>query len=96
MTNHKTTESIIQENGTYCFVCGKPAVHTHHCLHGTRRNKADMYGLTVRLCWECHEGSKGVHNNHALDLALERVAQTRFENKYGHEKWMEEFGKSYL
>jgi hypothetical protein len=29
-------------------------------------------------------------------LHLQQVAQTRFEEIYGHELWMKEFGKNYL
>lgn len=93
-------KSIIQEDGTNCFVCGKPAVHTHHCIHTPRgaRDKADAYGLTVRLCWSCHEGPTGCHgtNGAYLDKALEKIAQKRFELTWGHDKWMEVFGKNYL
>lgn len=93
-------KSIIQEDGTNCFVCGRPAVHTHHCIHTPRgaRDKADAYGLTVRLCWSCHEGSTGVHgaNGAYLDKALEKIAQKRFELTWGHDEWMKVFGKNYL
>lgn len=94
------SKSIIQDDEKHCFVCGKPAVHTHHCIHAPRgaRDKADKYGLTVRLCWDCHEGTFGVHGSKGayLDKALEKVAQKRFELTYGHEMWMEVFGKNYL
>lgn len=93
-------KSIMQTDDNRCFVCGKPAVHTHHCIHAPRgaRDKADKYGLTVRLCWECHEGSMGVHgtNGAYLDKALQRIAQKAFEIHWGHDKWMEVFGKNYL
>jgi hypothetical protein len=29
-------------------------------------------------------------------LHLQQVAQRAFEEKYGHELWMQEFGKNYL
>lgn len=94
------SKSIIQDDEKHCFVCGKPAVHTHHCIHTPRgaRDKADAYGLTVRLCWSCHEGPTGCHgtNGAYLDKALEKIAQKRFELTYGHDKWMEVFGKNYI
>lgn len=94
------SKSIIQDDEKHCFVCGKPAVHTHHCIHAPRgaRDKADKYGLTVRLCWDCHEGTFGVHGSKGayLDKALEKIAQKRFELTYGHQMWMEVFGKNYL
>ena len=94
------SKSIIQDDEKHCFVCGKPAVHTHHCIHAPRgaRDKADKYGLTVRLCWDCHEGTFGVHGSKGayLDKALEKIAQKRFELTYGHQMWMEVFGKNYI
>ena len=40
----------------------------------------------------------GVHgkNGHELDLRLKRECQQRFEELYGHEKFMEVFKKNYL
>lgn len=77
-----------------CFVCSRiGSTDVHHMLHGTRRAKADEYGLTVNLCPNCH---RQIHDKGINDLALEKLAQRQFERKYGHHKWMLEFGKSYL
>jgi len=77
-----------------CHICGYGGeVETHHCLHGSRGKKADEYGLTVTLCRKCHQN---LHDRGLHDLDLEQEAQRRFEEQYGHEKWMAEFGKNYL
>lgn len=38
----------------------------------------------------------GVHFNPGLDRRLKRECQEEFEALYGHRKFMEVFGKSYL
>lgn len=77
-----------------CYICGRSGVlHRHHCLHGSRRKMADRYDLTVYLCPDCH---RELHDHGTGDLMLERLAQKHFEDQYGHEKYMEIFGKNYL
>lgn len=89
------TRSIIKggNNRDECFLCFRPAKDRHHCLHGSRRHKAEEWGLTVWLCPRCHQL---LHDTGLNDLFLEQVAQKSFEEKYSHELWMEEFGKNYL
>ena len=77
-----------------CFLCGsRNNLQKHHCHHGIRRKAADRFDLCVWLCAHCHQllHDKGLH-----DRDLQMVAQKHFEMKYGHEKWMEIFGKNYL
>lgn len=80
-------------NSEECFLCPRMATDKHHCLHGIRRKKADEWGLTVNLCRVCHSL---LHDKGLNDLFLEQTAQMVFEEKYGHELWMQEFGKDYL
>lgn len=82
-----------------CYICGSTYnLHTHHCLFGKNREKADKYGLTVVLCQEHHEGACGVHGKHGhrLDIALKCLAQSAFVRRYGQELWDKEFGRNYL
>ena len=37
-----------------------------------------------------------LHDQGIGDLHLEQLGQRHFEDKYGHEKFMEVFGKNYL
>ena len=77
-----------------CFFCRRSgALHRHHCLHGIRRKAADKYDLTVYLCPQCHAE---LHDHGKGDLYLEQLAQRYFEARYGHKRFMEEFGKNYL
>lgn len=81
-----------------CMVCQNPNVHIHHCIHGTANRKlADKYGLIVPLCQEHHTGRHGVHFDKDFDLALKKLAQEKFEGKYGANiSFRDIFGKSYL
>lgn len=95
-----------------CFLCREEAdskgyfgelrhtgLHKHHFLHGVKdRKKAEHFGLWAYVCQERHHeyGPEAPHVNKAVDLHLQQVAQRAFERKYGHEKWMAEFGKNYL
>ena len=88
------THSLIDNNKGVCFICGRRGVtHRHHCLHGSRRKQAEKFKLTVYLCQRCHQE---LHDHGVYDLELEQLAQKKFEEVYGHEKFMEVFGKNYL
>ena len=53
--------------------------------------------MVVDLCGIHHNlSSEGIHFNKDLDLKVKREYQTRFEEKYGHEKFMEVFKRNYL
>lgn len=68
----------------------------HHAIHGTaNRRLSDKYGLTVHLCTSCH-GRLHDMEGHPGDLFLKQEAERAFSKKYGHDKWFEVFGKSYL
>ena len=98
--------SIIQTKATKeCFLCriekdvaNTKNLHRHHFMHGTANKRlAEHWGLWGYLCLEHHTvGPEAVHNNNEKDLFLMQVAQGRFEKLYGHDKWMDIFGKNYL
>lgn len=80
-------------------MCGDTQnLHTHEVFFGSaNRKKSIQYGLQVKLCPKHHNmSSKGVHFDKVLDTHLKKFAQTKFEEKYGHEKFMEVFKKNYL
>lgn len=105
------TKSILQTEKE-CILCRKrlelwhmpqlplsaEGLERHHVMHGTaNRAKAEEWGLWVWLCHGHHTGGKeSVHMNREADLELIQTAQRAFEERYSHEKWMEEFGKNYL
>ena len=88
-------KSIITDDVTTCFICGRPASDIHHCLHGTaNRRWADKYDLVVGLCQACH---MGVHDKGINDEILKMAAQTAFEKKCGSRiEFINIFGKNYL
>ncbi len=76
-------------------------LHKHHLIHGRYgafRKKAEHYGLWAYMCHERHHehGPESPHGNAGVDLALKQLAQRSFEEKHGHDKWMQEFAKNYL
>lgn len=81
-----------------CLVCGSPYIEMHHVFYGTaNRSVSDKYGYVVPLCNYHHTGADGVHGgNKSLDDYLKRMMQERFEQTYSRERFIEEFGKSYL
>ena len=92
----KYPPSIIASHMDRCFFCGAYGVEIHHIMGGANRKNSTKYGLVVPLCRGCHTGDNGVHMNRDRNDALKRIAQTKFEQKYSHDKWMEVFNKNYL
>lgn len=78
-----------------CFITGASAeLDKHHCFHGPRRKAAEKWGCWV---WLQHDVHMDLHQrNIALDREIKAACQIRFEELYGHEKFMQVFGKSYL
>ena len=92
----KYPASIITSRMDRCFICGAYGVEIHHIMGGANRKNSTKYGLVVPLCRGCHTGDNGVHMNRDRNDALKRIAQSRFEQKYSHDEWMEVFGRNYL
>ena len=92
------SKSIMQETKE-CYITGcKDNLHKHHIMHGiANRKKAEKWGCWVWLRADWHNMSDyGVHQDHNLDLCLKQTCQKKFEKLYGHDKWMEVFGRNYL
>ena len=90
-------KSIIQKDGSRCFICGRvTGLECHHILGGPNRKWSDAYGLTVMLCQEHHTGKNGAQYNRQLGDSLKRLAQIAFEARYSHDDWMKIFRKNYL
>ena len=89
-----------ERNGYYGELC-HTGLHKHHFIYGrfgAFRKKAEHYGLWAYVCAERHHehGPEAPHCNSKVDEHLKRVAQQALEEKYGHERWMKEFGRNYL
>lgn len=87
-------ESIIHDSDE-CYICGRYATDTHHCLHGSMRRLADADGLTVRLCRDCH---RNLHDKGWYDRDLQKLAQERWMEYYHLTEgdFRSRYGKSYL
>jgi hypothetical protein len=92
-------KSILQKDMSECFICGTTRnLVTHEIFYGSaNREKSIRYGAYVRLCTRHHTTSNyGVHFNPKLNEDLRKMAQKKLEEMYGHEWFMETFGKNYL
>lgn len=94
----KYPPSILTDNLQECYLCKTTVqVEVHHVFHGANRSNATKYGCVIGLCRKHHTcGKQSVHRNNMLDEQLKQMAQTKFEEIYGHDKFMEVFHKSYL
>jgi len=83
---------------SFCHVCGRSGAEVHHIFYGPYRSLSEKYGLKTGLCPMHHRYMKtGVHGgNRELDIRLKREGQQAFERLYGHERYMEVFGRNYL
>jgi len=88
------TDSILQTEKE-CYVSGSRVnLDKHHVYHGPRRDAAEQWGCWV---WLRHDIHMNLHQRDPeLNRWLERECQTAFEERFGHEKFMVIFGKSYL
>ena len=90
-------KSIVQKDGSRCFICGRmTGLECHHILGGPNRKWSDDYGLTVMLCHEHHTGKDGAQYNRKTGDSLKRLAQIAFEARHSHDEWMQAFRKNYL
>lgn len=87
-----------------CAICGRNGMgdplEKHHIFGGAYRGKSERYGLTVYLCgMRCHrEGEGAVHRNIDVNRELKRRGQEKAmaEQGWTEERFIREFGKSYL
>lgn len=95
----KRNKSIVQKEMDRCFICGTPYdLHTHEIFFGTanRQNSID-WGCYIRLCgWHHNMSDNSVHFNNKMRKDTQAFTQKKFEELYGHDKFMEIFHKSYI
>lgn len=97
-------DSILQEDKTVCFLCGKNAnlepLDCHHIFGAANRKKSEKYGLKVYLHHhQCHIfGKDSVHKNNEVNQALKAQAQQMAMEYYGWtvDEFRNIFGKNYL
>lgn len=95
-----STKSIITNYENRCYMCGSSRLlEKHHVFGGAYRSKSEKYGLTVRLCHNCHnEPPMGVHHNAERMQRLKARSQMKAMVHYGWsvEDFVGMFGKNYL
>ena len=79
-----------------CWVChSTQALDPHHCFGAANRPVSEKYGLVVWLCVPDHTGNekdrKGVHFNKPLRFELKQYAQSKFEEVYSRQEFMDIF-----
>ena len=96
-------ESIMQEDRSYCYLCGRNGngdpLEEHHCLGGANRKLSEQDGLKVYLCGNrCHRnGPNAAHQNAGTANFLKAKAQSAWEATYGtREDFMGRYGRNYL
>ena len=86
--------SILQEDDSKCFLCGKHfKLDKHEAFGGSNRQKSMQWGLVYYLCRKCH--SKADIDEIIRDY-LHDYARQIFIKKYVEKLFLKEFGKNYL
>ena len=91
--------SIMQDDTSVCYLCGRSAVKLdrHEPLQGPNRQKSKRYGLWVSLCHRpCHLDV--AHGDPETMNWLKRQAQIDAMNYYGWttEQFIELFGRNFI
>ena len=97
------TKSIIQEDSSKCFLCGRNGsgdpLECHHIFFGaSNRKHSDEDGLVVYLCGDrCHRNGKLSAHKSAVTAELLKVeAQKAYEDRHTREEFVQRYGKNYL
>lgn len=79
-----------------CVHCGKGNnLHRHHIYPGSFRNASEKYGLTIYLCFNCHDQ---IHRDPQMMKTYQNYYQ-RLAMNYYHwsiEDWIQNIGKNFL
>ena len=96
------TKSIMQEDSTSCFLCGRNGsgdpLECHHVFGASNRKYSDEDGLVVYLCGNrCHRnGNMSAHKSAVTAELLKAEAQKAYEEKHSRAEFMTRYGKNYL
>ena len=93
----KYPDPILDTTEGVCFLCKKIGpTEVHHVFSAANRNKSTQYGCVCHLCWNCHQGPKGVHYNQSLWNKLKALTQAEFEATFPDLDFLKIFGRNYL
>lgn len=102
-------KSILTEYVHNCALCGRPTEAEHHLLFGKGiRNLAEVDGIKIPVCNNCHNmgaGRNQIHDNPAAEKLSKMLGQVTWEKQKiieGHdpnivrEEFRKRYGKSFL
>ena len=92
-TLEKNRKSILTDDLTRCYICGKPKNHLHEVFFGKNRVNSMKYACVVPLCALCHTK---VHSRVHLDYQLKKRTQEAFNEVYKGIDFLSIFHKNYL
>lgn len=83
----KNRFSVLTNNLEDCYFCQNKKDDLHEVFRGRNRQKSIKYGLVIPICFKCHR---------KMDIKLEsekieKIAKEIFIEKYGEEKFLNEF-----
>ena len=90
----KNRFSILQLNTNQCFICHteKEKLDKHEAIGGMNRLTSIKWGLILYLCRKCHSE---LDINQEKKEKLQILAQDKFEELYGLDKFIQEFKMNY-
>lgn len=90
----KNRFSILQLNTNQCFICHteKEKLDKHEAIGGMNRLASIKWGLILYLCRKCHSE---LDTNQEKKEKLQILAQDKFEELYGLDKFIQEFKMNY-
>jgi len=59
-----------------CVVCGETFAHVHHILEDRTPGRRCDDWLTIPLCYECHEGTHGIHGTRQR-FSMHKTSETK-------------------
>lgn len=88
------TKSLMTTEQGECYVCGRMCETARHEIYGgADRQASKALGMWVDVCPHCHSE---IHNNLKEYEWLRVAGQIKFEEQYGHKKFIDVFGRNYL
>jgi Zn-finger protein len=93
------SKSSILQDDKVCYFCGcSSGLQYHHIYKSANRKISDRNGFTVWLCYQCHQGTNGVHGKygHEKDIELKQACQATYELTHTREEFRKLIGRSYL
>ena len=79
-------KSVVTEEGSICFICGRPAEGEHHLIFGSSgRELADKDGIKAPICNKCHNmGSvtSRIHDNPMAEKLSKMLGQAIWERNW--------------